>query len=238
MRIGLIAAALFAVSGAPAALADPTVADAAHALEKKWLQLKDEASEERTVSFESIDAGQPNGDSYPFRVTATVRDYDAGYPPNSYYGSTCTMRFNGEVFTLRPDAFGGYEVEGRMNVFDDKRCEDNPSEGASSIPAESVPGQPASAFGQAGSAEPLRAEDRKVTTGPWTCYGHDLTILFGFELDASGGYGMNDETGSYDYDRSAAVITFSGGPLAGQTGTAMDGHAFQLTDTVSCEARS
>lgn len=219
------------------AMADPTVADAAHALEKAWLQIASDGSKERSVAFEAIDAGPSNGDSYPFRVTATVRDYNAGYPPNGYFGQTCTMRFKDEVFTLRPDSFGGWEVAGRMTVFDDNRCEDNPSEGVSSIPAESIAGQPASAFGAARAAEPLRAEDRRITEGPWTCYGVGGAILFGFDVTADGAYSQNGEAGAFVYDRGAAAITFTDGPLGGQAGRGMDGHTFQLTDTVSCEAQ-
>ena len=237
MRTMVFAAAFLALAGATTASAQPGPGDVASALEKKWQSLKKgAASEERNVRFESIEAGRANGDSYPFRVTATVHDYESGYPPNGYYGKTCTMRFSEEVYTMRPDAFGGWEVQGRMTVFDEHRCENNTSAGAKSIPLASVAGQPAAAFGTSGAVQPLRPEDRQITQGEWACTGYGQATLFGFVMAADGTYQQGDEAGTYTYDRGAAVISFDSGPLGGQRGTGMDGNGFKLSDTVSCQA--
>ena len=123
-----------------------------------------------------------------------------------------------------------------MNVFDPgDRCEDNPAESATSIPLDSLPGQPASAT-PAAAPRALLPEERSVVTGEWSCSGNGQ-VLFGFSLDPDVSYrdGDGNPASSFVFDATAATISFTGGPFDGRTGTEMDGQGFRLSDTVSCE---
>src|SRR5437763_15338058 len=94
--------------------AAPTVDMAKQALDKKWQKLKPDHVKERNVLFQEVRPGRPQGGSYPFQVTVLIRDYDAGYPPNRYYGKTCVSRIEQGVYTLELDAFGQWDAQGRM----------------------------------------------------------------------------------------------------------------------------
>ncbi len=154
----------------------PTLEEASQALDRAWIKLTPDGMTERNVLFESIEAGQPNGETYPFRVTVTTRDYGPGYPPNGYFGQTCVTKIPAEAYRLSRDAFGDWQVQGRMNVFDPgDRCEDNPAESATSIPLDSLPGQPASAT-PAAAPRALLPEERSVVTGEWSCSGNGQVL--------------------------------------------------------------
>ncbi len=205
----------------------PTLEEAAQALDKAWIKLTPDGMTERNVLFESIEAGQPNGETYPFRVTVTIRDYGPGYPPNSYFGQTCVTKIPAEPYRLTRDAFGDWQVQGRMNVFaPGDRCEENPAEGATSIALDSLPGEPASAT-PAAAPRALAPEERAVVTGDWSCSGNGQ-VLFGFALDPDGSYrdGDGNPAGSFAFDPMAATISFTGGPFDGRIGTEMDGQGF------------
>jgi hypothetical protein len=150
--IALIAFHAPLASGAEAA---PTVDTLKQALERALLSLKPTGMTERQVLFEEVRAGRP-GTTYPFQVTASIRDYGPGYPANKFYGETCVGRMEKWPFELRRDAFGDWLVEGRMSITtsDGRQCKPNPSAGVSSIPLASLPGSaapsgPAASKGQA-----------------------------------------------------------------------------------------
>ena len=80
--IATMAAALACCPAPSFAQRAPGIDEAKQALNKKWQKLKPDSAAERDVLFEDVRAGRPTGGSYPFKVTALIRDYERGYPPN------------------------------------------------------------------------------------------------------------------------------------------------------------
>jgi len=209
--------------------AAPSVDTLKQTLNQSLLKLLPAGITERNVLFQDVRAGRPNGDLYPFQVTAQVRDYGTGYPANHYYGTTCVGKIEQAVFTLSPDDFGGWKVQGPMTP-PSSNCKPNPSAGVPSIPLATLSGAPAPASHGTPSALP---------TGEWACYGAGgrLLIGLGFRLQAGGTYTNldNRNKGTYNYQAAAGTIAFSGGHLAGQTGRNYHNHHFDLSSTVGCE---
>ena len=79
---------------------EPTPETLKQVLEKRLLTLTPAGTTARTVLFQEVRAGKANAGSFPFQVTALIRDYGPGYPANRYYGETCVGRMNQWVFTL------------------------------------------------------------------------------------------------------------------------------------------
>lgn len=217
----------------------PTTAQFQQALEAHLQKLRPTGTTVRTVRFEDVRPGRPNGGYFPFQVTASVHDYGPGYPANNYYGQTCLGRMEKWKFDMRKDDFGGWIVQGRMTV-SDTECKPNPSEGASSIPLAGVAGTPASdAPAPSASASANKAPATILYMGEWACYGTGSRLMagMGFVLQRSGRYTDVDgeRSGSYSYNPGASTITFRGGFLGGQAGKNVRTTGFNLSSTVSCE---
>lgn len=115
----------------PASAADqPTVDNLKQALEARLQKLRPQGHSERNVIFQEVKVGSSGT---AFQVTALVRDYEPGYPPNNYFGNTCIGKFDKEVFRMAKDEFGEWQVQGRLTP-PEKECKPNPSAGTSSIP--------------------------------------------------------------------------------------------------------
>jgi hypothetical protein len=115
----------------------PSVEDAKATLQRQLQRLKPAA--ERNVVFKSVQAGAPSGQSYPFRVTAIVRDYSPGSPQSRNFGETCIGRMEDLVFTLVRNTFGEWEAQGRLTLGGTERtCLANPAEGVSSTPLSAI----------------------------------------------------------------------------------------------------
>lgn len=217
----------------------PTATQFQQTLEGQLQKLRPTGTTVRTVRFESIRAGRPNGGYFPFEVTASIHDYGPGYPPNKYYGQSCLGRMDRWKFDMLRDDFGGWKVQGRMTV-SDAECKANPSEGESSIPLGSVAGSPASnapAPGPASSA--TRVPSTILYMGQWACYGTRSQLMagMGFVLQRGGKYTDVDgrRGGGYSYDPATSTITFRGGFFGGQSGKNVRTTGFNLSSTVSCE---
>ncbi len=217
----------------------PTTAQFEQALEAQLQKLKPEGTAVRTVRFEEVQPGKPNGGYYPFLVTALIHDYGSGYPPNKYYGETCLGRMDKWKFDMLKDEFGKWIVQGRMTV-SDAVCKQNPSAGVSSIPLASVAGNPAS--NAPAPIPPASANKSPATTlyiGQWACYGVGSRLMagMGFVLDRSGNYTDVDggRGGKYSYNAGASTIAFRGGFLDGQVGKNVRTTGFNISSTVSCE---
>lgn len=117
-----------------------SIDDAKKVIEARLQQLKPTGFSERQVIFKELRAGQAQGGSYPFQVTAVIRDYGSGNPATQFYGETCVGRINRSEFTLRQNSYGSWVPQGRFTVSlgPDYECRKNPSEGTSSIPLESL----------------------------------------------------------------------------------------------------
>ena len=200
-----------ATSLAPAASA-PSIETAKQVLDQKWQKLKPDGMTERNVLFQDVRAGAVNAGSYPFRVTAIIRDYGPGYPRNGYYGETCVARIEGETYTLWAGATG-WQVDGRMTPdLSAKKCQKNPVAGVSSMPLQTLPGTPAPS-GPIASAGPQRSGG--LVEGPYTCWSNGQSRpLLNFTIRGSGQYvGADGSAGTFTFDPASSRVTFKGGPL-------------------------
>jgi len=210
------------------------------AFEKKMQQLKPEEVARRTIKYVEVIAGKPNGAYYPFKVTAYIHDYSAGYPANRYYGQTCVGKMDGWKFDMLKDDYGEWTVQGRMTVSgDDKKCTPNTAAGTEAIPLATLPGsiyQP----GKTPAATPDHTKQASgLYIGEYAGYGSGgrLLIGMGFTLMQDGSYYNLDkkEGGTYTYDPQKATISFKNGFLNGQVGKNVKPTGFDLTNTIHCE---
>ncbi len=206
----------------------PTSENAKQAIEKKlqkiWKTIGTKG--ERTVVFQSLQAGRASAGSYPFRVTLAIHDYDSGYPANHYYGQTCVGRVEEETYVLTLDDYGAWQAEGRMTPnLSDKTCKPNTAAGVPSIPVSSLQGARASASSSNTAARPAvtapaantaPASGSSVPAGSYQCWANgqarpllNFTILNGSQYRDS-----NGATGSYQAS-AASRITWHGGNLDG-----------------------
>jgi hypothetical protein len=218
----------------------PSVEQFKQVLNAHLQALRIEGFTERTVLFQDVQPGKPNGGYYPFVVTAIVRDYGPGYPPNHYYGTTCVGKMDQWKFDMLRDDTGKWIVQGRMTV-SDSVCKNNPSEGVSATPASSLPGAPASSEPLAGAQPATKSTGSagNLYLGEYACYGTGGRMMagMGFHLKTGGKYDDPDRgrAGTYDYDAGESTISFHGGFLDGQTGSHVTNRGFQLSSTVNCE---
>jgi hypothetical protein len=132
----LLLSASSVFTAVPAWAAGPNVELAKQVLTRKWLQLRPDGVKERNVLFQEV---RPAGGSN-FVVTAIIRDYETGYPPNHYYGRTCVSRIEQWTYTLW-NGSAGWDVDGRMTPDMSKvQCKPNPADGVSSQPLQGLPG--------------------------------------------------------------------------------------------------
>jgi hypothetical protein len=228
-------------SGAEAA---PTVDTLKQVLERRLLSLTPTGTTERQVLFEEVRAGKP-GTTYPFQVTASIRDYGPGYPANKFYGETCVGRMEKWPFELRRDAFGDWQVEGRMSITtsDGRQCKPNPSAGVSSIPLASLSGSaaPAAAVASRGQAAPnpqnvaaagaandgalkgMRVATATTTQPPAKQYhcvyfvGDHLADTAPLTITGNGTYTDSEgKRGTYSSSSPSSPLTFHGGNYDGQ----------------------
>ena len=233
----LMAAAL-GLGGSPLACAQaPTVETLKQLLQQRLQKLRPEGASERNVLFQDVRAAAPNGGDYLFLVTALIRDYEAGYPANRYYGQTCVGRMDQRKFIVSLDEFRQWKVEGAMTVTSgpDKTCKPNPAAGVSSIPLQSLAGSAAPA---GAPAAPTAAQGTAagISTGEWACYGSGgrLLIGLGFRITADGKYTDLDRKGTGTYSIQGSTIRFRGGHLDGQSSGNFRGNRFDMGN-VSCE---
>ena len=217
-RAVVLCAALCAAACSRAADRAPSPDDLKQALEKRLLSLKPGGSTERQVLFENVKPGAQSNGGYTFQVTASVRDYGPGYPKNKFYGETCVGRIDDLPFVMRRDAYGGWQVEGRMTP-DKRDCKRNPSEGVSSIPLASLKGAAAPAAPQAAAAKPQAQGRGKLMTGRYECWNFSRPQLtLAFTLEDGGRYkDYENKSGSYAYDAASGKLSFRGGALDGQS---------------------
>jgi hypothetical protein len=226
-----LAAALvtFAVPFAATAADDaPTVDTLKQVLEKRLQSLRPTGMTERNVIFQDVRPGRPSGASWPFQVTAVVRDYGPGYPPNRFYGETCVGRMEKWPFTLAKDAFGEWQVQGRMTITDARQCKPNPAEGVSAVPLSDLggassavpPTQPQAAGKEAprpnGNAGGGTAGE--VASGAYECwFSTRAQPGLNFTIEGGGRYrDVDGAAGTYSFDRATGRLAFRGGALDGQ----------------------
>ena len=202
----------------------PSVDTLKQVLTARLKKLLPDGMNERTVLFQAVQAGTPSGNTYPFRVTALVHDYGRGYPSNHYYGQTCLGHLDELVFTLSPDVFGGWEVQGAMTPpLSTRECKNNTAEGVSSIPLAGLQGSPAGAGRPAAAAAPAAggqapaAAAGTVATGKYECWANgEARPALNFTIRSVAQYvGSDGKPGTYSFAADSGRITFQGGFLAG-----------------------
>lgn len=207
----------------------PDVGEFERALEHRLQQLKPDGMTQRDVRFVTVLAGKPSGGrTFPFRATLVIRDYGPGFPKNRYYGQTCVGHINEANYTIEADAYGGWDPQGQMTPdLSQKQCKDNPSDGASSMPVESLPGTPAPTAGAA-AATPSEDRSGKLTPTPpaasgaampagvYECWANgEARGLMNFTVSGAGAYsGTDGKPGRFTVD-AAGHVTFTGGAMDG-----------------------
>lgn len=211
---------LLAMAAVQAAVgANPGVETFKQVLTEKLLNLKPNGMTERDVRFVEVQEGRGSAASFPFRVTALVRDYGPGYPRNRYYGETCVRRFDKQDFTLVSNGSGGWMVEGALTPpLATQVCKPNPGAGVSSIPLASLPGTAARAGAPPPSAP---ADSAGGTSGPrlgsYECWANgQARMLLNFSFRSGTQYvGSDGQPGSFAISRDTGRIVFKGGALDG-----------------------
>lgn len=133
-----------ALASASGLLAQPGVEEFKDALTRQLLKLRPDWSKERNVLFVSAQAVGGGA----FRATVVIRDYDAGYPPNRYYGRTCAAKMDNAQFTSFRDQSGELIMQGRLTpLMEENVCKPNPAANTTSIPLNALPGTPARSGG-------------------------------------------------------------------------------------------
>ncbi len=205
LGIGIALAAIAAAAGLDAE-------SAKQALNAKWQKLRPESAAERNVLFQNVKLVSGGGTSYIFHVTALIRDYEAGYPKNRYYGQTCVGNIDGD-YTIHSQG-GAWEVDGVMTP-PTRKCQPNPSAGVSSIPVSSLQGTQA-ASGPMAAAPAQEKSTGGVAVGPYQCWAFNQGRgMMNFTILAGGKYkDSNGAQGTFAVGAGGA-IQFHGGLLDG-----------------------
>jgi hypothetical protein len=215
-------ASLLVAAPAAAQPAAPNAATLEQALDRKLQKLKPSGMTERNVLFQAVRAGSGGAGGYPFQVTLLIRDYGPGYPSNRYYGETCVAHMDQQIFTLVPDGFGGWDVQGRLTPdMESRTCKANPAAGASSMPLAQLTGTPApsgDAVAPAPAAPGVAAgSSSEIAQGAYECWANgEARPLMNFTVRGGGLYvGSDGARGAYRVDPSTSRVLFAGGALDG-----------------------
>jgi hypothetical protein len=201
---------IFFAAQSTAQAADLNVDTAKQILDQRWQGLRPQGYTERNVLFQNVRATGPNR----FSVTAVVRDYNAGYPANRYYGSTCVSRFDDAPFAFRFDG-SKWQVDGAMTASLAKsKCLDNPSAGASSQPLQGLPGTPAPAGQIAAGPAPTRSAG--LVQGSYECWAYNRARGgLNFTIRGGGQYTDSEgKTGTFSFNPADKRVQFKGGLLS------------------------
>jgi hypothetical protein len=239
-------------AGIISAQSAPTADTLKQVLTKKLQKLMPGGMTERQILYQEVRPGSPTGASYPFQVTAALRDYGPGYPANRFYGQTCTNRFDQVRFVLARNEFGDWDVQGAMTPpLATQQCKNNPAAGVSSIPLSTLTGTPAPAGNPPPAAAPANSGNRTqaasggsgaLATGSYECWANgQARMLLNFSIRSSSQYiGSDGQPGTYSYDPASTRVTFKTGALNGvmPAGFYAIYHAPQGRQTVSFRSAS
>lgn len=190
--------------------ADLTADTAKQILDKRWQSLRPVGFTERNVLFQSVRALGPNR----FSVTAAVRDYGPGYPPNHFYGSTCVGHFDDAVFSFRFDG-ANWQADGAFTAASGKTlCQNNPAAGVSSQPLASLQGASAPA-GQI-AAGPAPVKSGGMVEGSYECWNFNQARAgLNFAVRSGGRYTDSEGTaGTFSLNAGNQQVLFKGGLLS------------------------
>jgi hypothetical protein len=233
----MVAATLVVPAGAHASVA-PSTRDFMRVLDARLQRAKPRDVFQRTIVFAEVRAGEPEGNVYPFTVTATIHDYNPGWPPNHYFGKTCLTRIASTRYTMQSDRLGQWMVETKANT-PAAVCIDNPTEGSSAFPLDSIRGT------RVGMSAPLPTPMTKkhvnvtLRIGDYACTDVVGRLAAGmkFRLNPDKSYTDLDggRRGNYLFDPTSATLTFRGGFLDKMGGPSVGGmSSFRISPTLTC----
>jgi hypothetical protein len=225
----------FFVVIALSAQSQPSVETFKQVLTQKLLSLPPEGMTERNVLFESAQGGRGGS----FQAVVNIRDYGPGYPPNHFYGTTCVSRLAASFTMLAGDG-GQWLLDGPLTPpLDTRKCQNNPSEGASAVPLSSVSGTPAN--GRAPAPPAGTSPPGSVALGSYECWANgQARLLMNFQIRSANGYiGSDGKPGTFTLD-AAGNIAFHGGALDGVMPQGFTSHYYSPRGrpTVSFRGRS
>jgi hypothetical protein len=176
-------------------------------LTQKLQALKPDGFTERNVLFESA-----QGRGGKFQGVVNLRDYGPGYPPNHFYGTTCVSRLTSS-FTMFAGDGGRWMLDGGLTPSsNDKKCQNNPSAGVSSIPLAAVAGTPATGT----ATSPAATASGTAAIGSYECWANgQARLLMNFQIRSASTYtGSDGKPGTFTLDGNGH-ITFHGGAQDG-----------------------
>ncbi|MDB4890061.1 MAG: hypothetical protein JWL61_1916 [Gemmatimonadetes bacterium] len=235
---GMMAAVMLVVPARAHASVAPSTKDFMRALDARIQRAKPREVFQRTIVFADVSAGEAEGKVFPFTVTATIHDYNPGWPPDHYYGRTCVTRIVRTRYTMLRDRLGEWTVETKADT-PQPICTDNPTEGTSAFPLDSLRGT------RVGTSTPLPAlmTKRQVNVtlrlGDYACTGPGGRIVpeMKFRLNPDKTYTDLDGTrgGTYVFDGFSGTLKFRGGFLDKKGGPSVESlSVFLVTPTLTC----
>jgi hypothetical protein len=219
-------------------VAAPTAKDFMRVLDAQIQRAKPRDVFQRTIVFDDVRAGEPEGNVFPFTVSVTIHDYNPGYPPDYYFGRTCITRIVGSRYVMRRDRIGEWVAE-RNTPLPEPLCVKNPGEGKSSFPLDSLRGT------RVGTSVPLPALMTKnrvnvnLRLGEYACTwpGGGLASKWKFRLKNDKTYTDLDgkRGGTYVFEQFEGTLRFNGGFLDKMGGPSIEGAStFKISPTLTC----
>jgi hypothetical protein len=236
--LALVAAAILVVPVRAEASVPPSTKDFMRVLDAKIQRAKPREVFQRTIVFADVSAGEVEGEVYSFIVTATIHDYNPGWPPDHYYGKTCITRIVRTRYRMLRDRLGEWTVETNADT-PPSVCTDNPMEDKSAFPLDSLRGT------RVGTSAPLPALMTKkqvnvsLRIGEYACTGPGGRIAsqMNFRLNPDKTYTDLEGArgGTYVFDALSATLKFRGGFLDKMGGPSVESlSVFRISPTLTC----
>jgi len=186
------------------------VESAKRILADRWQAVKTQSIDERRILFQDVRVISDRGGTTELQVTALTWDYTKGYPKNRYWGTTCVSKYEKQPFTIIGRGTT-WQIGGAFNPQDYATCKDNPGEGVSAIPLNTLPGKEAGAA--AAAAAPPMSRSGGLAIGKYECWAYgrarmllNLTIETGNRYRDSAG-----KQGAFEFNPANRRVTFRGG---------------------------
>jgi hypothetical protein len=219
------------------AVAAPTVRDFMRVLDAQIQRAKPRDVIRRTIVFGDVRADAPEANVYPFTATATVHDYNPGWPPDHYFGKTCITRVVGTRYNMRRDRIGEWVVEMQAKM-PEAVCTNNPTEGKSAFPLDDLTG---TRVGTSVAVPEVTKKQANVNLrlGEYACTlpGGRLKEGMRFRLNRNKTYTDIEGArgGTYVFELLAGTLMFHGGFLDKMGGKSVDDQSvFKVSPTLTC----
>ena len=238
LAVSLTTMLMFAAPARASSGAPPTIREFMRVLDVQIQRTKPREVFQRTIVFDDVRAGDSEGNAFPFTVSATVHDYNPGYSPSHYYGRTCITRIIGARYVMRRDQLGEWVVE-RKSPTPEPVCSDNPADGKSAYPLDSLRG---TRVGTSAPLPPLMTKKQvnvNLRLGEYACTwpGGRLASQMKFRLNADRTYTdlEGKRGGTYVFVQLEGTLHFKGGFLDKMGGPSVeDLSVFKISPALTC----